>query len=166
MKKRQASVLTGLLFWFASAVVSANDVVSTKRMSIDLAAELATAAMKTCRQQGYQVSAVVVDRNGIVQVVMRDTLASRFSVEIAERKANAAVMGGIDTGSFRKNRGEIRQELNHINGLIMMQGGIPLQASGSLLGAIGVSGAPGGDKDDVCARKAIASIQERLDFAD
>lgn len=165
MKLIQTSVFSGLLL-IASGQVSANDVITTKRMSMDLAVELAAVAVKTCRQQGYQVSAVVVDRNGIIQVAMRDTLASRFSVEIAERKANAAVMAGTDTGSFRKNRQDIRQELNHINGLIVMQGGIPLQASGSLLGAIGVSGAPGGDKDDVCASKAIASIQERLDFAD
>ena len=47
----------------------------------------------------------------------------------------------------------------------MMQGGLQISAGGFRLGAIGVSGAPGGDKDEACARKALEKIGDRLEFA-
>lgn len=146
--------------------LEANDVVEVKKISMDMATEIADAAVKACRQQGYQVSAVVVDRNGNTQVAMRDTLASRFTLQIAEEKANMVIMSGIPSGQFRKSREDIRPELNHIDGIIVMEGGLPIQAAGANIGAIGVSGAPGGDKDAACAAKGIARVQERLDFAE
>jgi len=115
---------------------------------------------------GYQVTAVVVDRNATPQVIIRSSLAPRFTIQIASEKANASIMAGIKSGELRNNRQDIRNELNHIDGLIMMQGAIPVTASGSLLGAIGVSGAPGGEKDELCAQKALDKIAERLEFAD
>ena len=142
------------------------DVVAVKKISMDLAAEIATAAVQACRKQGYQVSTVVVDRNGFTQIALRDTLASRFTLQIAEEKANLAIMAGVSSGQLRDSREDIRQELNHIDGLIVMEGGVLIQAAGTNIGAIGVSGAPGGDKDAACARQAIASVQSRLDFAE
>lgn len=76
-----------------------------------------------------------------------------------------AVMSGSDSGEFRAARGDIRPELNHINGLIVMDGALPIRAAGSLLGAVGVSGAPGGDKDKACAAAALKKVEERLEFA-
>lgn len=142
------------------------DVISVKRMSLELANDIASVAVKTCRKMGYQVSAVVVDRNAIVQVVMRDIHASRFTLQIAEEKANAVILGGVSSGELRKNRDDIRPELNHVNGLLVMQGGLPIQAAGSLIGAVGVSGAPGGDKDELCASKALDKVRDRLDFVE
>ncbi len=75
------------------------------------------------------------------------------------------VMSGIASGEFKAARSDIRQELNHIDGLIVMQGGLPIRAGGSLIGAVGVSGAPGGDKDEACAAVAIKAIADRLEFA-
>ncbi|MDD3597300.1 heme-binding protein, partial [Sulfuricurvum sp.] len=68
-------------------------------------------------------------------------------------------------GVFRKNREDIRQELNHIGGIIVMEGGLPVISGGTLLGAIGVSGAPGGDKDASCAEAALKTVEDRLVFA-
>lgn len=157
--------------WLAAGLLTggaalANDVVSVKRITLDLANELAMQAVRSCRAQGYQVSAVVVDRNGIVQAALRDTLASRFTLQIAEEKANLVVMAGIPSGEFRKQRQDIRPELNHIQGIIVMEGGLPIQAAGTNIGAIGVSGAPGGDRDAACASRALAAVQERLDFVE
>ncbi|MCG6971357.1 MAG: heme-binding protein [Gammaproteobacteria bacterium] len=142
------------------------DVITVKKMSMELAAEIATKAVTTCRNQGYQVTAVVVDRSGYPQVMMRDVHASRFTAQIAEDKANAVILGGVSSGEVRNNREDIRQELNHVNGILIMQGGLPIRAAGSIIGAVGVSGAPGGDKDEVCAQKALDSVQERLDFVE
>lgn len=141
------------------------DMLPVKQIGMELARDIASHAIEACRKQGYNVSAVVLDRAGNVQAALRDTLATRHTLEIAERKAGMAVMSGSDTGEFRDARADIRPELNHINGLIVMDGAVPIRAAGSLLGAIGVSGAPGGDKDRACAAAALKTVEERLEFA-
>jgi uncharacterized protein GlcG (DUF336 family) len=142
----------------------AEDVLTVKNIGMELGRDLANDAVKTCRGMGYQVSAVVVDRNGILRAALRDDLAARFTLQIAEQKANAAIMSGIDSGEFRKNRQDIRQEMNHVKGILMMEGGVVINAGGYRLGALGVSGAPGGDKDAICAKQAIKALEERLEF--
>jgi len=154
------------LFAFLATTASAQDVISVKRMGMELARDVAQGAVAACREMGYQVSAVVVDRNAIPQVMMRDIHANRFTIEIAERKANAVILGGTSSGEFRKNRGDIRAELNEVDGILLLDGAVPIEAAGSIIGAVGVSGAPGGDKDEACALKGVQAIQERLDFAE
>ena len=164
MKKLLSSV------FIASAILSpfslADDVISHRNIGMELARDLVSEAISACRKDGYHVSAVVVDRYGILRAALRDDIASRFTLQIAEEKANAVVMAGIPSGQFRDQRGDIRPELNHIDGIIMMQGGLPINAGGSRIGAIGVSGAPGGEKDEVCASKALVKMMERLEFAE
>ncbi|MBI3188270.1 MAG: heme-binding protein [Gammaproteobacteria bacterium] len=150
----------------ASAQVSAQDVLNVKTVGYELARDVANATLLECRKQGYQVSVVVVDRSGNLQVAVRDELAPRFTLEIAERKANVVIMSGINSGEFSKSRTDIKQELNHIEGLIMMQGGVLIESGGARLGAVGVSGAPGGDKDEACAKFALKKLEERLEFAE
>ena len=162
MKCKVLLVTLGL----AAAAAQAEDLVSVKRMTLELARELAEGAVQACRAQGYQVSAVVVDRAGDPQVVMRDVHASRFTLQIAEEKANAVILSGVASSEFRRNREDIREEMNHVRGILVLEGGVPIRAAGSLVGALGVSGAPGGDKDEGCAEAAVAKVQERLDFAD
>ena len=149
-----------------SSLSFAEDVITHRYIGMDLARDLANEAVSACRKDGYHVSAVVVDRFGILRAALRDDIASRFTLQIAEEKANAVVMAGIPSGQFRDNRGDIRPELNHINGIIMMQGGLPINAGGSRIGAIGVSGAPGGERDEACAARALEKMMERLEFAE
>lgn len=148
----------------ATAPAAAIDVLTERNIGMDLALDIAAATVRVCRDEGYQTSAVVVDRFGIVRAALRDDLASRFTLQIAEEKANMVVMSGIGSGEFRKNREDIRPELNHIDGLIVMEGGLPIEAGGYRIGAVGVSGAPGGDLDAACAAKALESFIERLEF--
>lgn len=143
----------------------AADVLTVKNIGMELGRDLVNKAVMACRGMGYQVSAVVVDRNGIMRAALRDDLAARFTLQIAREKANAAIMSGTDSGDFRKNRQDIRPEMNHVKGILMMEGGILISAGGYRIGALGVSGAPGGDKDAVCAKKAVKSMDERLEFA-
>jgi len=149
---------------FSNSVFAA-DVVSDKSIGMDLARDIANETVLACRKDGYHVSAVVVDRHAITRAALRDDLASRFTLEIAERKANMTVMAWTDSGRFKKAREDIRQELNHMDGLIVMTGGIKIVAGGFNLGAVGVSGAPGGEKDEACARKGLKKLQERIEFA-
>lgn len=155
--------------WLAGAgmagAVQAADVVSDKNIGMELARDIASAAIMACREDGYHVSAVVVDRHGLVRASLRDDLASRFTVEIARRKANLTVLAWSDSGAFRAARPDIRQELNHIGGLIVLEGGARIVAGGYNIGAVGVSGAPGGDKDMACAERALEKLEARIAFA-
>ena len=148
------------------ATLYAGDSLTVKTISLELARDIASESIKTCRKKGFQVSAVVVDRNGLIQVALRDDLASRFTLQIAEEKANSVILSGLNSGQFRKSRGDIRPELNHMDDLIIMQGALPIEMAGSRIGAIGVSGAPGGDIDEACAQQALDKVSERLDFAE
>ena len=143
----------------------ANDVVTDKSIAMELSRDIANETINACRKDGYHVSAVVVDRFGLMRAALRDDLASRFTLEIAQRKANMTVMAWTDSGVFKNARSDIQQELNHIEGLIVMEGGIKITAGGYNIGAIGVSGAPGGDKDAACARTALGKLSERIEFA-
>ena len=147
-------------------VTSAADLLPTKLMSMELARDIAQKAVEACRTQGYQVSAVVVDRGGEPQVVMRDVFATRFNVEIATRKANTSILSGAPSSELRESRSDIRPELNHISGIIIMDGGLPIRAGGQLIGAVGVSGAPTGKIDADCSQKGIDAVNERLEFAE
>jgi uncharacterized protein GlcG (DUF336 family) len=143
----------------------ATDIVPVKQISLELAQTIAMKSIEACRKDGYNVSAVVLDRSGSLQVALRDTLAAPHTLEIAERKAGMSIMSGIASSEFRKARVDIRPELNHMRGLIVMEGALPIRAAGSLIGAVGVSGAPGGDKDEACALEALKAVEERLEFA-
>ena len=142
------------------------DVISVKTIGMDLARDIANETVLVCREKGYQVSAVVVDRGGNLRAALRDDLAARFTLQIAEEKANVVVMSGSNSGNFRDSRGDIRPELNHIDGIIMMRGGLPITVAGSRVGAVGVSGAPGGDIDEACAAEALEKLAERIEFAE
>jgi len=159
--------LLPLLFGIGlSLPVQSADVLNVKLMTLDLARDIANHTLEACRKQGYQTAVVVVDRSAVPQAVLRDAYVAGFAIEIAERKANAAILSGISSGEFRKNRAEIHAELNEIPGVLLLQGGLPIRAGGSLIGAVGVSGAPGGEKDEACAAAGIKAVQDRLDFAE
>jgi len=166
MKKRLTlRFVTSMFIASMGFVAHAADVVNDNSVGMELARDIANETIQACRKDGYHVSAVVVDRHGLIRAALRDDLASRFTLEIAERKANMTVMAWTDSGAFKKARSDIRQELNHIDGLIVMEGGIKIVSGGYNVGAVGVSGAPGGDKDAACAKKALKKLNERIEFA-
>lgn len=144
----------------------ASDSIDVKTIGMELARDIASESIIACRKKGFQVSAVVVDRNGLVKAALRDDLASRFTLQIAEEKANSVILSGIDSGTFRRSRADIRPELNHMDDLIIMQGALPINIAGSRIGAIGVSGAPGGEIDEACAQQALDNLVDRLEFAE
>lgn len=157
-----ASLVALLLF---SPAAPAADVITNKSIGMDLARDIANEAVEACRAQNYHVSAVVVDRFGLMRAALRDDLASRFTLEIAQRKANMTVMAWLDSGAFRAAREDIRPELNHINGIIVMEGGVKIVSGGYNIGAVGVSGAPGGQLDAACANEALEKLLDRIEFA-
>ncbi len=163
---KRSNPIIGLALLGVLAPGSAADLVSSRDIGMELARDLASAAIVACRKKGYQVSAVVVDRHALPRAELRDDLASRFTLQIAREKANAVIMGGVPSGLLVKNRQDIRAELNHVDDIIMLRGGLPVSAGGTRVGALGVSGAPGGEIDEACARAALEKYVERLEFAD
>jgi len=166
MKKRiTLQTVFGILIASFGLTTHAADTVTDNSIGMDLARDIANETIMACRKDGYHISAVVVDRHGLIRATLRDDQASRFTMEIAERKANMTVMAWTNSGQFKKAREDIRQELNHIDGVIVMDGAIKIVSGGYNIGAVGVSGAPGGDKDAACAKKALKKLKERIEFA-
>jgi uncharacterized protein GlcG (DUF336 family) len=166
MKKHLTFTLVSSLFIASLGVTAhASDIVTDKSIGMELARDIANETVLACRKDGYHVSAVVVDRHALIRAALRDDLASRFTLKIAEQKANLTVMAWTDSGQFKDARSDIRPELNNIDGLIVMEGGIKIVSGGYNVGAVGVSGAPGGDKDAACAKKALKKLDERIQFA-
>jgi len=140
--------------------------VTYKSLSPEVALELATTALADCRQRGFQVAVAVVDRFGVTQVVLRDRFAGPHTPLTAAGKAWTAV-------SFRTNTTDLltitqpgmpQAAVRNLPGAVVLGGGILVQTAGSLVGAVGVSGAPGGDADDACAKAGISAIQNKIDF--
>lgn len=169
MSRVMTKQATALIIFFSVAILNipayAADAVSEKSIGMELSRDIASETINACREEGYHISAVVVDRFGLVRAALRDDNASRFTLDIAERKANMTVMSWTDSGAFKNAREDIRQELNHIDGIIVMEGGLKIISGGFNIGAVGVSGAPGGDKDAACARKALDKLSARIAFA-
>lgn len=135
-------------------------------MTPETARTLAEATLESCRAAGYQITVTVVDRSGIPQVMIRDRFAGVHTIETSRRKAWTAVSFKTDTLSFA----ELTQPGTELSGIRMMSdvaaigGGIPVLAAGSLVGGVGVSGAPGGALDHKCAQDGIDAIAADLEF--
>ena len=130
------------------------------------AVEITQAALKACSEAGYQVAVAVVDRMGVAQAMIRDRFAGPHTPETATRKAWTAVSFRTDTLSMSEatKAGSPQAGARFVSNALMIGGGVPISAGGSMVGGIGVSGAPGGAEDDACARAGIAAVQEKLEF--
>jgi uncharacterized protein GlcG (DUF336 family) len=163
--KKLTGILAGLLLTTA-APAYAEGLVKVRLLSLDMARTIAEAALEACRKDGYQVSVVVTDRSGEPLVIMRDVYSNRYFTQLALGKTNAVVMANTTSAQLRRNRPDMVNELNLLDGVMVLAGGVPVQAAGSLVGAVGVSGAPGGDLDEACARAGTEAVREELEFAD
>jgi uncharacterized protein GlcG (DUF336 family) len=140
--------------------------VTYKSLTPEVALEAAQAALKQCRTDGYQISVAVVDRFGETQVLLRDRYAGLPANRTAVDKAWTSVGFRADTSQLAASikDGTLDPRLANRPRMAMLGGALKIEAAGTLLGAIGVSGAPGGDKDEKCARAGLDAIQDRLDF--
>lgn len=139
-------------------------VIKIPRLTVDASEKLARAAMESCRKQGIQIGVTVVDRSGDPMVVMRDTLAPRVTLEVSRQKAYTAVNFNAATSSMA-DRFTQPFSVGKVEGLVFSAGGIPIEAAGNIVGAVGVSGAATGEQDEACAQAGIAAIQFELESA-
>jgi len=151
----------------AGAPAAAQDATfSMKIMTPETALKAAQAALKKCRDDGYQVAVAVVDRMGVTQVILRDRYAGPHTPTTARGKAWTAVSFRTNSGDLAKltQAGTPQSGVRQVPGVVAIGGGLMIEGGGSLFGAIGVSGAPGGELDDACAAAGIAAIKDSLEF--
>jgi len=155
-----------LLAALASSAHAQDATYAVRLLSPETALKAAQAALKSCRDRGFQAAVAIVDRMGVVQVLLRDRFAGPHTPDMATAKAYTAA-------SFRTNTTELAEAsqagrpasgIRHRPGVAAVGGGMMIEAGGSLLGAIGVSGAPGGREDDACAAAGIAAIREDIEL--
>ena len=139
---------------------------TTQSLTPETALTAAKAALEQCRKDGYQVTVAVVDRAGLVQVLLRDRFAGAHTVDIAPNKAWTAVSFRISTAALglETQAGKPMSAIRSHPKVFAAGGGQVIEAGGSVLGGIGVSGAPGGDADDVCAKAGVKSIADAIEF--
>lgn len=163
-----AFVLPAALLLAACAVSAQAPKLTLPLVTLQTAAafDAARAAFEQCRKTGYTVTVAVVDRGGHALAVLRDPLAGAHTVQTAIGKASTAVSFRIDTGELARETqaGRPQSGIRELPGIVAVGGGLPIQAKGSLVGGIGVSGAPGGDADEVCAKAGIAAISDSLEL--
>jgi uncharacterized protein GlcG (DUF336 family) len=150
----------------AASARAQDALVTYKSLSPELALDVARASLAECRKRGYQAAVAVVDRFGVTQVMLRDRFAGAHTPSTAAGKAWTAA-------SFRANTTELvastqpnmpQAAVRNLPGAVILGGGIIIEAGGSLIGAVGVSGGPGGDADDACAKAGIEAVRDKLDF--
>jgi uncharacterized protein GlcG (DUF336 family) len=156
----------GCLLGAAIGTAHAQDATYSVRMlTPDTALKAAQAALARCRANGFQTAVAVVDRMGVPQVMLRDRYAGPHTPDTAIGKAWTAVSFRIGTTELAQaTQSGPQSAIRTRPGVVAVGGGLTIEAGGSLLGAIGVSGAPGGKEDDACAAAGIAAIRDALEL--
>ena len=159
-----AAVCGALLDFSAAAQTPATFTV--KSLTPETALKAAQAALRKCRDDGFQVAVAVVDRAGVSQVMLRDRFAGPHTPETANGKAWTAVSFRTNTSALVADTqaGKPSSGIRNLPRVTIVGGGLMIEAGGNLLGAIGVSGAPGGAADEACANAGIKAIADDLEF--
>lgn len=148
---------TALLAIASSPALAADPMtISQSRISMDVASTIATAAVSACRDKGIPIGVSVVDRNGIIQVQMRDTTAPPITLNISRKKAYTAIMFNAKGSDLASRADSPLTTLGE--GLAFMPGSVTIAAGGKVYGAVGVSGAPDGMVDEECAQAGLDAV--------
>lgn len=164
MKTVRRSVLA--LMCAALPVMAQEATFVVRSLTPETALMAARAALESCRKQGFQVAVAVTDRVGITQVLLRDRFAGPHTVDVATNKAWTAASFRTSTSDLatQTQAGRPMSGLRNHPRFLAAGGGQPIEAGGNLLGAIGVSGGPGGEADDACALAGIKAIADAVEF--
>ena len=150
----------------AGAASAEKLLVTTSSMTTIAALTAAQAALALCQKNGHTVTVAVVDRAGVPLALLRDNLAGAHTPPTAIDKAWTAASFRMDTAELADSTqaGKPASGIRALPHVIAMGGGMPIRAKGAIVGGIGVSGAPGGDADDACARAGIRAVSDALEL--
>ncbi len=158
---KRVSMVIALLIGTASAFAQAEELPRESVLPLALGSKAAAAAVEKCKQDGYRVSAAVVDRAGVLRVLMRADGAGPHTTDSSSKKAYTAA-------SLRRPTSELADLISKVPALqalrdmndriLILGGGLPIEIGGEVVGGIGVGGAPGAHLDDACAQAGLDSI--------
>jgi uncharacterized protein GlcG (DUF336 family) len=147
----------------ALAAPASGQLLDQKALSAAMALTIAQTALDTCTKQGYRVSVHVLGRDGEVLVAIRGDGAPPHTMENSQKKAYTARTFRIPSGEFAQRvKDNPTTGAVHLTGIVAAQGALPIKVGDEVVGAVGVSGAPGGDKDEACSKAGIDKVADQL----
>ena len=136
---------------------------SHKDIALATAVTIATTAIETCKGQGYRVSATIVGRNGEVIAQLRGDDTGPHTMENSFRKAYTSRTFRISSGEFvQRVKDNPTTGAVHLSNIAAAQGALPIKIGDDVVGAAGVSGAPGGEKDEACVKAGLDKVADQL----
>jgi uncharacterized protein GlcG (DUF336 family) len=160
------AVILGLacctLLCAASSTALSQGLVTEKAISGDMAQAMVQGAIEKCRSQNYHIAVSVLDADGQLKAFLRDDKSSQQTIDVSKRKAYTALILGMPSMEVVKFWAKLGPVPPVIDGTIALGGGLPIKVDNETIGAIGVSGAPGQDKDEACAAAGIAKVADKL----
>jgi uncharacterized protein GlcG (DUF336 family) len=158
-----ALLATAPLFAAAPAFAQAPQVQSEKNMSMGLSMAIIQGAIEQCTKDGYKVSVTIVDKGGNVAAQIRGDGTAPHTMEFSRLKAyTARTRNQTSLQTMKMLEDPANAFIRQIPGVVGVGGGVPIRAGTEVIGGIGVSGAPGGEKDEVCANAGIAKVADAL----
>jgi uncharacterized protein GlcG (DUF336 family) len=158
MKKLFASVLASLAL--SSAAFA--QLPQSRVLTLDLAQQIAQETMAKCTADGFKVTVLVVDSMSGAKVMLRADGTAPATAEVAKMKAYSTMLYNRPSGPAQPLPAGQAAPPATIPGTINAQGGVPIKFGDVTIGAVAVSGAPGGDKDAACANFALAKLADKL----
>ncbi len=157
------AILCGLGFAAALAMPASAQLLSHKDLSLATALTIATTAIETCKGNGYRVSATIVGRDGQVIVQLRGDDTGPHTIENSQKKAYTSRTFRIPSGEFvQRVKDNPTSGAVHLTGIVAAQGALPIKIGDEVIGAAGVSGAPGGEKDEACVKAGLDKVADQL----
>ncbi len=154
--------LAAALYCSAATPASA-DLLVQKSLSAAMAVTIATTAIDTCKTNGYAVSATIVGRTGEVIVQIRGDGTGPHTMENSFKKAFTARTFRIPSGEMEERlKKNPQMGAQYLTGFTTARGALPIKVGEEVIGAVGVSGAPGGEKDEACVKAGIDKIAGQL----
>jgi uncharacterized protein GlcG (DUF336 family) len=162
MQLTRSLVLAAAAAGLSAAAFAQEGLPSQKILTVDVAHTIAQEAMAKCRADGYKVTVTVVDGANVLKAFLRDDGASMATVDVGRMKANSVMAFGRPSGPPANLPPGAPVPPPVLPGTINAMGGVPIKVGDQLIGAVSVSGAPGGEKDAACANAALAKVADKL----
>ncbi len=159
-------LMVGVLVAVLPCGAAAQGLVTQKALSVEMAQMIVQGTIERCRADGFRASVAVIDAGGHLKAFARDEGTGLHTIDLSQRKAYTALTFATRFASsleFATARGStLGSAASNVEGTVGIGGGVPIKVGDVAIGAVGVSGAVGGDKDEICAKAGIEKIAHLL----
>jgi len=158
---RVTVLATSLILVTAPALAQAPQV--EKNVSMALSMAIMQGVLDQCAKDGYKVSVVIIDKGGNVAASVRGDGTPPHTMDFARMKAyTARTRNQTSLATMKQMEDPAFAFLRQIPNVVGVGGGVPIRVGNEVIGGVGVSGAPGGEKDEVCANAGVAKVADAL----